>query len=30
MSDDLQDELEEWQEIEADGWDMFEYAEFIH
>jgi hypothetical protein len=27
MNGELQAELEEWQEIGADGWDMFEYVE---
>jgi bifunctional DNA-binding transcriptional regulator/antitoxin component of YhaV-PrlF toxin-antitoxin module len=27
MSEELKTELEEWQEVGAEGWDMFEYAE---
>ena len=27
MGDELQTELEDWQGIGADAWDMFEYAE---
>jgi bifunctional DNA-binding transcriptional regulator/antitoxin component of YhaV-PrlF toxin-antitoxin module len=27
MSEDLAAEIEEWQEIGAEGWDMFEYVE---